>query len=96
MTSVCKRVDGKVYIYVDVYVYSGVIMSTTISIRVDEGIKAEIEEMGYSPSDYIKNILTREIRKERSRKALDWLKEHMLISEGKPAEELIREDRDSR
>ncbi len=41
-------------------------MSVTISIRVDEEIKTEIEAMGYKPGEYMKNILIRELEKERS------------------------------
>ena len=71
-------------------------MSVTISIRVDEEIKQEIEALGYNPGDYLKKILVQNLKKERSLKALAWIKKHRLDVKGKPAEELIREARDSR
>jgi hypothetical protein len=71
-------------------------MSVTISIRVDDEIKRNIEELGYQPGEYLKKILIRELKKERARKTISWLKTHRLKTKGKPTEELIREDRDSR
>ncbi len=76
--------------------YLGVNMSTTISVRVDEETKREIEEMGYKPGEYIKMILAHELRKEHAKRALTWLKTHKLSSGRKGVEEEIREDRDSR
>jgi hypothetical protein len=71
-------------------------MSVTISIRVDDEIKENIEELGYKPGDYLKKILIQELKKEQSKKALLWLKKHRLKTIGKTAEELIRKDRDSK
>ena len=71
-------------------------MSVTISIRVADEIKQEIEALGYNPGDYLKKILVQNLKKERSLKALAWIKKHRLDVKGKPVEELIREDRDSR
>jgi hypothetical protein len=71
-------------------------MSVTISIRVDDEVKENIEELGYKPGDYLKKILIQELKKEQSRKALLWLKKHKIKSKGKTAEELIRKDRDSK
>jgi hypothetical protein len=71
-------------------------MSVTISIRVDEVIKQNIEELVYQPGEYLKKILIRELKKERAKKTLSWLKTNRLKTKGKPTEELIREDRDSR
>ena len=71
-------------------------MSVTISIRVDQDIKQNIEDLGYKPGDYLKKILIQELKKERSKKALAWLKKHKLKTKGKTAEELIRMDRDSK
>ncbi len=71
-------------------------MSVTISVRVDDEIKKEIEELGYNPSEYIRDILLKELRKERSRRALAWLEARRLPPGGKSVEEEIREDRDSR
>jgi predicted transcriptional regulator len=71
-------------------------MSVTISIRVDDEVKKEIEELGYNPSEYIKKVLIRELKKERSRRALVWLEAHRFPPGEKSAEEEIRKDRDSR
>jgi hypothetical protein len=69
-------------------------MSVTISIRVDDEIKKNIEELGYQPGEYLKKILIRELKKERARKTMSWLKKNRMKTQGKPVEELIREDRD--
>ena len=71
-------------------------MSVTISIRVDDDIKQNIEDLGYKPGDYLKRILIKELKKEQAKKALLWLKKHRLESKGKTTEELIRKDRDSK
>lgn len=71
-------------------------MSVTISVRVDDEVKKEIEELGYTPSEYIRKILIQELKKERSRRAVAWLKAHRLPAGEKPVEEEIREDRDLR
>jgi len=71
-------------------------MSVTISVRVNDEVKKKIEELGYTPSEYIKKILIQELKKERSRRAMAWLKAHRLPSGEKSVEEEIREDRDSR
>lgn len=71
-------------------------MSVTISIRVDDEVTKEIEELGYTPSEYIKKILIKELKRERSRRTLAWLKDHRLSAGKKPVEEEIREDRDAR
>lgn len=71
-------------------------MSVTISIRVDDEIKKNIEELGYQPGKYLKKILIRELKKEQGKNTLSWLKTHRLKTKGKLVEEQIREDRDSR
>lgn len=71
-------------------------MSVTISIRVEDDIRQDIEELGYKPGEYLKKILARELKRERSRRALTWLKDNRIKSKEKSAEELVREDRDSR
>lgn len=43
---------------------------------------------------YIRQILIRELKKERSQKAITWLKTHRLPGGEKLVEEEIREDRD--
>ena len=70
-------------------------MSVTISVRVDDEVKKEIEELGYTPSEYIRKILIRELKKEHSRRAVEWLKKYRLPAGEKSVEEEIREDRDS-
>ena len=71
-------------------------MSVIISIRVEDTTVKEIEEMGYKPGDYTKKALEKTLRKEKSRRALEWLEKHRLPAGGKTGTELIREDRDSR
>ena len=71
-------------------------MSVTISIRIEEEVKTEIENMGYKPGEYVKMLLERDLSKERTRNALKWLKENMLPEGGENAEDMIRRDRDSR
>ncbi|MGC1122786.1 MAG: antitoxin [Candidatus Methanofastidiosia archaeon] len=71
-------------------------MSVTISVRVDDEVKKEIEELGYNPSEYVRKILIQELKKERSWRAIAWLEAHRLPPGEKSAEEEIREDRDSR
>ena len=90
------RIIGKGYITASTDVHRSVTMSVTISVRVDDEIKREIEELGHTPSEYIRKILIRELKKEHSQKALAWLKTHRLPSEEKSVEEEIREERDSR
>jgi len=70
-------------------------MSVTISIRVDDKIKRSIEELGYKPGEYLKNILMNQLKKEQSKNALDWLKKNKIKSKGKTAEQLIRTDREA-
>ena len=64
-------------------------MSVTISVRVDDEIKQRIEELGYLPGEYLKKILIRELKKDRAKKTLSWLKKHRLKTEGKATEEQI-------
>lgn len=89
-----SNTSGKVYIAANIDVHKGVTMSVTISIRVDDKVKKEIEELGYTPSEYIKKILIQELRKEHSRRAVTWLKANRLPAGEKSVEEEIREDRD--
>ena len=74
----------------------GTPMSTTISIRVDESVKGSIEELGYTPGEFLKLILDAELKRERSRRALAWMRENRLRGGRKSVEKLIREDRESR
>ncbi len=70
-------------------------MSVTISVRVEDHVKREIEELGYTPSEFLRHLLERELRRERSRKALAWINEHRIPLGGTPAKRLVREDRDT-
>jgi len=69
-------------------------MSEIISVRVDDDIKKEIEKLGYTPSEFVKAVIMREIKRERSKMALLWLKKNRLKGGKKLAEDHIREDRD--
>lgn len=69
-------------------------MSEIISVRVDDDIKKEIESLGYTPSEFVKAIILREIRREKSKIALSWLKKNRLKRGKKLVEDQIREDRD--
>ncbi|MCU0798553.1 MAG: hypothetical protein MUC62_02630 [Candidatus Thermoplasmatota archaeon] len=71
-------------------------MSVTISLRVDEGTLEEISATGMKPSSYIKALLEKELRKERSRNALRRLKAGRIGRKGRSCVEMIRQDRDSR
>jgi hypothetical protein len=55
-------------------------MSVTISVRVPEDIKKQIEELGYTPSEYLRKILIKELNR--------------LPAGEKSVEQEIREDRD--
>ncbi len=87
------NVDNKVYIFVNIYVYID-IMSVTISIRIEEELRDSIEDMGFTPGEYLKMILIKELKKERARRTTDWLKKNRLEGHAKSSEDLIREDRD--
>jgi hypothetical protein len=76
--------------------FTGIAMSVTISIRIDEEIKEGIEELGYNPGEFLKNILIRELKRERARRALNWLKKNRIKGTTKSSEDMIREDRDAR
>jgi hypothetical protein len=69
-------------------------MSVTISIRIDEELRDSIEDMGFTPGEYLKMILIKELKKERSRRTLNWLKKNRLKGLARSSEDLIREDRD--
>ena len=71
-------------------------MSKTLSVRVEDGVKEEIEALGYAPNAFLKEILLRELKKKRARRALSWLKKNRLEAGENSVEDIIREDRDSR
>jgi hypothetical protein len=70
--------------------------STVISFRVDDEEVAEIESLGYKPSDYAKRALEKELKRERTKKALAFFKKNRVLDPSTTAEDMIREDRDSR
>lgn len=84
---------SKAYIVVTKNIYGGITMSVTISVRVPEDIKKQIEELGYTPSEYLRRILIKELKKEQSLRAVEWLKTHQLPAGEKSVEQEIREDR---
>ena len=61
-------------------------MSVTISVRVEDEVKRDIEDLGYEPGKYLKKILIRELKREHSRNALSWLNKNRITSKQKPAE----------
>ena len=71
-------------------------MSEVISIRVDGDTKKKIIELGYNPSDFLKEILKKELKKERSERALRWIRDNRLPAGKRSTEKMIREDRDFR
>jgi hypothetical protein len=87
-----KALNTPVYIHV----YDGVYMSVVISIRVAESVKEDIEKLGYSPAEYTKRVLLRELKRDRGKEAMEWLKKNRLPAGAKSTTEMIREDRDSR
>ena len=79
---------------VDYYVASAV-----ISIRVDEGLKRELEELGIDYAGLVRRCLEEVVRRERLRREVeraDWIREELLRVHGVflSLAELVREDRD--
>ncbi len=71
-------------------------MSVTISVRVDDQVKEDIEKLGYTPGEFTKQALMNELERVKSGRALDWLKKNRIPGGDIPVEEMIRRDRDSR
>lgn len=77
------------------------IMTTTvISIRVDEKLKKELEELGIDYPNLVRSYLEEVVRKEKMRRELkeaDRIREELLKSHGyySSSAELVREDRDN-
>jgi antitoxin component of RelBE/YafQ-DinJ toxin-antitoxin module len=74
--------------------------STVISIRIDEKLKKELEELGIDYSDLVRKYLEEVVRKEKMRRELeeaDKIREKLLKSHGyySSSAELVREDRDN-
>ena len=73
--------------------------STVISIRVDEKLKKELEELGIDYPELVRKYLEEVVRKEKLKRELkeaDRIREGLLKTRGyfPPSAELIREDRD--
>jgi len=74
-------------------------VSTIISIRVDEKLKKELEELGIDYAELVRKYLEEVVRKEnlkRELKEADRIREELLKTHGyySSSAELIREDRD--
>ncbi len=70
-------------------------MSVTISVRVDDQVKADIEKLGYTPGEFTKQALLNELKRMKVRNAMDYFKENPLPPGDEPVEVMIRKDRDS-
>ncbi|PVU75153.1 antitoxin [Acidianus hospitalis] len=73
--------------------------TTVISIRVDEKLKKELEELGIDYAELVRKYLEEVVRKEKKRRELeeaDKIREELLKTHGyySSSAELIREDRD--
>ncbi|ACR41630.1 conserved hypothetical protein [Sulfolobus islandicus M.16.4] len=74
-------------------------VSTVISIRVDEKLKKELEELGIDYAELVRKYLEEIVRKEKMKRELkeaDRIREELLKTHGYyySSAELIREDRD--
>ena len=76
--------------------------SAVISVRVDERLKRELEELGIDYADLVRKYLEEVVRKEKKRRRLieeaDSIREELFKTHGyfSRSAELIREDRESR
>ena len=75
--------------------------SAGISVRVDERLKRELEELGIDYADLVRKYLEEVVRKEKRRRLIeeaDSIREELFKTHGyfSPSAELIREDRESR
>jgi hypothetical protein len=69
--------------------------SVVLSLRIPEGIKRDIEDLGYEPTKFVKQAILDAIKRERSKRALEWIKENRITME-EEVSEIIRHDRDTR
>ncbi|AGJ62095.1 VapB-like protein [Sulfolobus islandicus LAL14/1] len=74
-------------------------VSTVISIRIDEKLKKELEELGIDYAELVRKYLEEVVRKEKLKRELkeaDRIREELLKTHGyySSSAELIREDRD--
>ena len=67
-----------------------------MSVRIEEELKQQIEDLGYRPGEFIKQMLDREVKKAQSRRALEWIKDNRVPGGSKNTEDMIRRDRDMR
>lgn len=75
--------------------------SVVISIRVDERLKRELEELGIDYADLVRKYLEELVRKEKRRRLIEEannIREELFKTHGyfSPSADLIREDRESR
>ena len=75
--------------------------TAVISVRVDERLKRELEELGIDYADLVRKYLEDVVRREKLRREFERaerIREGLLKKYGyfSPSAELIREDRDSR
>ena len=73
--------------------------STVISIRVDEKLKKDLEDLGIDYAELIRRYLEEVVRREKMKRELkeaDKIREKLLKSHGyySSSAELVREDRD--
>ncbi|ADX82096.1 hypothetical protein [Saccharolobus islandicus] len=73
-------------------------VSTVISIRIDEKLKKELEELGIDYAELVRKYLEEVVRKEKLKRELkeaDRIREELLKTHGyySSSAELIREDR---
>ena len=75
--------------------------TVVISIRIDERLKRELEELGIDYANLVREYLEELVRKEKRRRLIeeaDTIREELFKTHGyfSPSAELIREDRESR
>ncbi|MDY6966174.1 MAG: hypothetical protein SVM80_09470 [Halobacteriota archaeon] len=69
--------------------------SIVLSVRIPEEVKKDIENLGYEPTKFTKQAILDAIRREQSKRALEWIKANMITIEGEVSE-IIRHYRDDR
>jgi post-segregation antitoxin (ccd killing protein) len=72
------------------------IMTVTVSVRINEEEFEQIKEMGINPSTFIRDLIRNELRKQKVRKTLQWLRENRIDAPGPTGAEIVRELRDTR
>ncbi len=69
--------------------------SVVLSVRVPEEVKERITELGYEPTKFAKNAILDAIKRERAKKALEWIKKNRITMK-EEVSKMIRHDRDER